>query len=84
MTAPWIAWDGFGLVQCSSTSAPRLSNSCFGFDYVGPEPEGVLYRYDPDGSVHIMIERLSIPNGTISIVITNPEASDGMTLSGVR
>ena len=24
---------------------------------------GVLYRYDPDGSVHRMIEGLMIPNG---------------------
>jgi sugar lactone lactonase YvrE len=24
---------------------------------------GVLYRYDPDGTVHQMIEGLTIPNG---------------------
>ena len=50
------------------------ADNSFGYDYKGPEPEGesnflssliegVLFRYDPDGSVHRMIEGLMIPNG---------------------
>jgi len=35
----------------------------FDFSYGGSEPWGVVYRYDPDGSLHRMIEGANIPNG---------------------
>ena len=72
-----IVWADSGLARCLSTSRVELSTDVsFGFKYKGSEPEGrfviyavdstgVLYRYDPDGTVHRMIEGLMIPNGIL-------------------
>lgn len=72
-----IVWADSGLGLCLSISLLDFcTDTSFGFKYKGAEPEGrfviyavdstgVLYRYDPDGTVHRMIEGLMIPNGKL-------------------
>ena len=78
---PLIAWADSGLGPCLSMYLLDFcTEASFGFEYKGVEPEvryvmyavdstGVLYRYDPDGTVHRMIEGLTIPNGKLLSII---------------
>ena len=76
MTALLIVWADSGQEPCLSSSKSHLILT-IALDSVTLDLSqrvlirlftahnaGVLYRYDPDGSLHRMIEGLIIPNGT--------------------
>lgn len=75
MTARLIVWADSGQERCLSSSKPHLILT-IALDSITLDlsrrvqihlftahTAGVLYRYDPDGSLHRMIEGLIIPNG---------------------
>jgi len=90
--AQLIAWDDFGPGPCLSTSSfvrlltkvsgihiPALSQKVVRiYPYLNT---GTLYRYDPDGSVHRMVEGVSVSNGAPFPVVSNLKELDGQSLT---